>query len=88
LGVTTLTFYSALQVAAINDLIAMWLYASVATVTWSLRVFVLVLPPVVGYVTYRLLKGLRISRADRLSHVPLDAVLRPRRYAHRKPERV
>jgi ubiquinol-cytochrome c reductase cytochrome b subunit len=81
LGVTTLTFYVVLQVAAVNDLIAKWLFASVATITWTFRILVFVLPPLVGYLTYRLLKGFRLSGADRLGHVPLAAVLRPKRYA-------
>jgi ubiquinol-cytochrome c reductase cytochrome b subunit len=80
LGMTTLTFYVVLQVAASNDLIAHNLDVSVATVTWVFRFMVFLLPPVVGYVTYRLMKGLRVSRAERFATVPLDAVLHPTRY--------
>jgi ubiquinol-cytochrome c reductase cytochrome b subunit len=81
MGVTTLTFYVVLQVAAANDLLANKLRVSVAAVTRLFQVLVIVLPPLVGYVTYRLVKGLQASRAERFSTVPLDAVLRPGRYA-------
>ncbi len=81
LGVTTLAFYVVLQVAAINDLIAKWLFVSVATVTWTFRILVLVVPPLLGYLTYRLLRGFQLSGAERLTHVPLAAVVRPKRYA-------
>ncbi len=81
LGVTTLTFYVVLQLAASNDLIAKWFYVSVATITWVFRVLVFVLPAVSGYLTYRLMKGLQVSEAQRLGDVPLAAVMRPGRYA-------
>ncbi len=80
LGVTTLTFYVMLQLAASNDLIALWLGVSVATVTWIFRIGVLVLPPLSGYCAYRLMKGLQVSRAKRFATVPLDAVLHPQRH--------
>ncbi len=80
LGVTTLAFYVVLQLAASNDLIALWLGVSVATITWIFRITVLVLPPLVGYCAYRLMKGLQVSRAERFSTVPLDAVLHAKRY--------
>ena len=31
--------------------------------------------------TYRLMKGLQVSRAERFATVPLEAVLHPKRYA-------
>ncbi len=80
LGVTTLTFYVVLQVAASNDLIALGLGVSVATITWIFRIAVLVLPPLVGYSAYRLMRGLQVSRAERFATVPLDAVLQPKRH--------
>jgi ubiquinol-cytochrome c reductase cytochrome b subunit len=86
LGMTTLTFYVVLQVAASNDLIANKLAASVATITRVFQVLIIVLPPLVGYLTYRLMKGFQVSRAERFSTVPLDAVLHPKRYDNGAPE--
>ena len=80
LGVTTLTFYVILQVSAKNDLIANKIAVSVASITRVFQVLVIVLPPLVGYLTYRLMKGLQVSRAERFSTVPLDAVVHPKRY--------
>ena len=80
LGMTTLTFYVVLQVAASNDLMANKLAVSVANITRVFQVLVIVLPPLVGYVTYRLMKGLQASRAERFATVPLEAVLHPKRY--------
>ena len=77
---TTLAFYVVLQVAASNDLIANKLAASVQSVTRVFQVLIIVLPPLVGYVTYRLMKGLKVSRAERFGTVPLEAMLHPKRY--------
>ena len=81
LGVTTLAFYVVLQVAASNDLIAHELRVSVASITRFFQVAVIVLPPLLGYLTYRLMKGLQVSREERFATVPAEAVLRPGRYA-------
>ncbi len=84
LGAATLSFYILLQVAASNDLIAHWLYTSVALITWIFRIAVLAIPPLVGYLTWRLMKGLRASGVDRLRHMPLDALLHPDRFSAAK----
>jgi ubiquinol-cytochrome c reductase cytochrome b subunit len=76
-GVGGLTFVAVLQLAASNDLLANWLYASVATITWTARIVVLALPPILGYLTYRLMKALQASGAERLRDVPLHEVLHP-----------
>jgi ubiquinol-cytochrome c reductase cytochrome b subunit len=76
-GVTALSFFVLLQLAASNDLAANWLYASVATVSWTFRIVVPVVPPILGYLTYRLMIALQASGADRFAEVPLRAVLRP-----------
>ena len=86
LGTMTLTFYVLLQVAASNDLIANLLEVSVGTITWFFRIAVLVVPPLVGYVTYRLMKALKVSGAERFSTVPLHAVLHPDRDGDRSEE--
>jgi len=80
MGVTTLTFYVILQLSASNDLIAHHANMSVQTITRAFQVIVIAVPPLVGYLTYRLMKGLRVSRAERFSTTPLDAVVHPRRY--------
>ena len=74
LGATALAFYGVMFVAASNDLIAVWLRMSVLTMTWIFRVLLIVLPPLVGYVTYRLMKALARSGAERLSEMPLAAL--------------
>ena len=79
LGAATLTFYTVLFFAASNDLIAKLLEVRVETVTAIYRILVLGLPPVVGYVVFRLMKGLLASGADRFTQMPLSAVLHPRR---------
>ncbi|MCA1672699.1 MAG: hypothetical protein LC799_11015, partial [Actinobacteria bacterium] len=56
------------------------LAASVATITRVFQVLIIVLPPLFGYLTYRLMKGLQVSRSEHFSTVPLDAVLHPKRY--------
>ncbi len=81
MGVTTLTFYVVLQASASNDLIAHELAVSVASVTRFFQYAVIVVPPLVGWLTYRLMKALQVSRAERLTMVPADAVLHPKRYA-------
>ncbi|MDQ4097607.1 MAG: ubiquinol-cytochrome c reductase cytochrome b subunit [Actinomycetota bacterium] len=80
MGMTTLTFYVVLQVAASNDLIAHKLGISVAAITKFFQFLVILLPPLIGYVTYRLMKGLQVSRAERLATVPWEAVVHPRRF--------
>jgi ubiquinol-cytochrome c reductase cytochrome b subunit len=82
LGVATLTFYTMLHLAASNDLLATWLHAPVDTITWIYRVLVLVLPIVLGYITYRLMNALRFSGVERFRDMPLRAL------RLRTPERV
>ena len=78
LGAATLTFYAAIFVAASNDLIALWLGVPVGRITVILRVLTIGLPPIVGYVTYRLMTALQMSEGERLAHLPLNAVIRSR----------
>ena len=81
LGMTTLVFYVVLQVSASNDLIANKVDMSVVTITRIFQVLVFVLPPIIGYITYRLMKGLQVSRAEKFTTTPLDAVIHPKKYA-------
>ena len=73
-GATTLAFYAVMFVAASNDLIAKWLTISVLATTWAFRVLLFVVPPVVGYATYRVMKALAASGVARFSEMPLSAL--------------
>ena len=75
LGAATLTFYAVLFFSASNDLIAKSLAVPVDTVTTIFFVVLFVLPPVFGFVIYRLMRGLRNSESDRFTEMPLRAVL-------------
>jgi ubiquinol-cytochrome c reductase cytochrome b subunit len=81
LGAATLTFYTALFLAASNDLLAKMLAVSVETVTAVYQMLTLALPPLAGFLTYRLMKALAASGARRLAEMPLGALLHP--VAHR-----
>jgi ubiquinol-cytochrome c reductase cytochrome b subunit len=75
-GVGALSFFVLLQLAASNDLLAHWTGASVASITWTFRILVPLLPPVIGYVTYRLMTALQASGRKRLADLPLREALR------------
>ena len=83
IGATTLSFYGVMFAAASNDLIAKWLAVSVLTTTWAFRVLLIALPPLLGLITYRLMKALALSGAERLSEMPLAAVTHPGRNGRR-----
>ncbi|HET6833597.1 MAG TPA: ubiquinol-cytochrome c reductase cytochrome b subunit [Acidimicrobiales bacterium] len=85
-GVTALSFFVLLQVAASNDLLAHRLDASVATISWTFRIIVPVVPLVLGFVTYRLMTALQASAAERFAELPLRAVLRPAGNGAKRPE--
>jgi ubiquinol-cytochrome c reductase cytochrome b subunit len=76
LGAATLTFYGILFIAASNDLIAKLFKVPVAGVTWAFRILVLVLPPLVGFVMYRFMRGAVLIGAESLLEVPISAVVR------------
>ena len=59
LGVTTLTFYTILGVAASNDVLALALGVSLNAILIALRVLLIVVPPIAGYAAYRLCKELQ-----------------------------
>jgi ubiquinol-cytochrome c reductase cytochrome b subunit len=77
LGAATLTFYVVMFFAASNDLIATWFDLPVLVITQMFTVLVLVLPPLVGYFVYRLMKALAASRARRFTEMPLGALVHP-----------
>jgi ubiquinol-cytochrome c reductase cytochrome b subunit len=78
-GAATLAFYAVMFIAASNDLIAKWLAVSVLTTTWVFRALIVLVPPLVGYVTYVLMKALARSGAARFSEMPLEAIRGDRR---------
>jgi ubiquinol-cytochrome c reductase cytochrome b subunit len=79
LGATALTFYALLLFAGSNDLIAKLAKVSVGGVTWTFRILVVTVPPVVGFVVYRLMAGIRRSGEVRFLEVPLSAFVGRRR---------
>jgi ubiquinol-cytochrome c reductase cytochrome b subunit len=58
LGTGVVTFYLVLFTAGAQDVIAQYMKAPVPTVTWTLRILLVVLPFVVAYVTWRLCREL------------------------------
>jgi ubiquinol-cytochrome c reductase cytochrome b subunit len=74
LGAATISFYTVLHFAGSNDLLAKWLQVPVDRVTWIYQILVFALPVVSGYVTYRLMKALRLSGAERFRDMPLRAL--------------
>ena len=79
LGVAALAFYVVLFLAGSNDLIAKWFGMPVETVTWVLRIGVIVVPVVAGYVMYWLMSAYRRSGASQFTKVPLAYFRHPRR---------
>jgi ubiquinol-cytochrome c reductase cytochrome b subunit len=78
IGATALAFYGLLFLAASNDIAARMLGVSVFTITWVFRIAVIVLPPVVGFVVYRMLRTLASSGATTFMEVPLSTFIRGR----------
>jgi ubiquinol-cytochrome c reductase cytochrome b subunit len=74
LGIATIAFYLILFMAASNDLLALWLNVPVERVTWAYRIALFTIPPVAGFVTHRLMKGLVASGAERFTEMPLSAL--------------
>ena len=74
LGIATLVFYLVLFLAASNDLVALWMNVPVETITAVYRVLLFVLPPVLGYASYRLMRALKFSGAERFMEMPFSAL--------------
>jgi ubiquinol-cytochrome c reductase cytochrome b subunit len=72
IGVAALTFYGALTIGGASDVLARKLDISVNAMIWTLRTVVIVLPPIVGVLTWRACKDLQARRP------PRPAVPRPR----------
>ena len=75
-GISGLVFYLVLFAAASNDLLSKWLKIPVETITVAYRVLLLALPPIAGFITYRLMEALRRSGAEGLMDLPLRALTR------------
>jgi ubiquinol-cytochrome c reductase cytochrome b subunit len=63
IGVAALTFYGVLLVAMSEETLVQWTNAPIAEVRNTLRVVVLVLPLVTGFVAHRIARALRDSGA-------------------------
>ena len=68
LGAMALAFYGLLTVSGMNDLIAYHFHISLNAMTWVGRIGLIIVPPVVYYVTYRLCLGLQRSDREVLEH--------------------
>ena len=75
IGAGAFSFYALLFFAASNDLIALMFHASVGAITWTFRILVLTVPPIVGVAVWRVMSGVRASGAAGVLHVPLRAVV-------------
>ncbi|HET9729784.1 MAG TPA: ubiquinol-cytochrome c reductase cytochrome b subunit [Acidimicrobiia bacterium] len=73
-GMAVLTFYAILLAAGSQDIIASELNATMAPVTWTLRISVLVVPVIVGMIFYKLLRDLHDAREQ---PEELDAPIAP-----------
>jgi ubiquinol-cytochrome c reductase cytochrome b subunit len=68
LGMTAITFYGLLWIAGGNDIIATHFSLSINEITWTIRVLLVVLPPIVYVLTKRFCLGLQRRDRDKLLH--------------------
>ncbi len=61
-GITAITFYGTLLVAGSDDVISLVTGASIVTLVWALRISVIVLPLLAGWITFRLLEERQTQR--------------------------
>lgn len=67
-GMMALTFYVILTLMCMNDIIALKFHISLNATTWMGRIGLIVLPPLVYFITYRWALSLQRSDRDVLSH--------------------
>jgi ubiquinol-cytochrome c reductase cytochrome b subunit len=67
-GAMAITFYMVLTLASINDIIALKFHISLNATTWIGRIGMVVLPPLIYFVTYRWCISLQRSDRDVLEH--------------------
>ena len=68
IGAMAIAFYMVLTFSAMNDIIAYKFHVSLNATTWIGRIGMVVLPPIVYYVTYRWCLGLQRSDRAVLEH--------------------
>jgi ubiquinol-cytochrome c reductase cytochrome b subunit len=68
LGATAITFYLLLWIGGGNDIIASHFDLSINVITWTIRVLLLVLPPIAYVVTRRICLALQRRDRDKLLH--------------------
>ena len=71
----TLTFYAVLLFGGLNDLVAKWFQLPVEAVTWTLRILGIVLPILVGWLTYRFMVELGTDARERVRHAHPEPAL-------------
>jgi ubiquinol-cytochrome c reductase cytochrome b subunit len=77
MGTTTLAFYTVMFFASSADLIAKWFLVPVLPLVTVFQVLLIVVPPFVGFITFKLMKALAASGAERFTEMSLDAILHP-----------
>jgi ubiquinol-cytochrome c reductase cytochrome b subunit len=75
-GVMALTFYSLLLVNGGNDIIADQFGLSINAITWTVRIGVIVLPPIAFLITRRICVGLQRRDRDKLLHGRESGIVR------------
>ncbi len=68
IGAMTIAFYMVLTLGAMNDVIALKFHISLNATTWIGRIAMIVLPPIVYFITYRWAIGLQRSDRAVLEH--------------------
>ena len=77
LGVMALTFYVVLLIDGGNDIIANTFGLSINAITWTVRVAVIVLPPIAFVITRRICLGLQRRDRDKVLHGRESGIVRP-----------
>ncbi|MFN8170269.1 MAG: ubiquinol-cytochrome c reductase cytochrome b subunit [Candidatus Nanopelagicales bacterium] len=67
-GMMAITFYCLMWIGGANDIIAITFNLSINAITWTLRVLVFVLPPIVFVITRRWCLGLQRRDREKLLH--------------------
>ena len=68
IGAMAISFYMILTYACMNDIIALKFHISLNATTWIARIGMVILPPIVYFITYRWAVGLQRSDRDVLEH--------------------
>jgi len=68
IGAMAIVFYMVLTLAAMNDIIALKFHISLNATTWIGRIGMVILPPLVYFITYRWCIGLQRSDRSVLEH--------------------